>query len=437
VRRALPLCLIALFACRDPNTRPTNMPPPIPDPRCGDAILQEGEDCDGSEQGVASSCQDLGFDTGTLVCNQATCRYDTSRCVKRCGNGVLDLGEACDGPLGLEACTTWGFNACSDTCTVDTRHCVMGTFEAGPETVMAKGGPAVLGDLAPTGPGDLVLAVPGFTRVEIIPWNMTRGFEPVTSRKLSFQRSPVEVELVDSNRDGTLDVATINADGTVDVLVSQGSSYALTALDGGACAGAKFLPTDGTGRAEVVTLGCGGYGVASNAGVTRTLTPNATAFGQAADGVLWADATPELHWPDGGAVALPSTVSQLRAADFDGDLDLDLAVVTVAGVELYENTGAGFAARAAFTTSMPSELRAVDLDQDGRVDLFWASGDDLVLRRNRGAWVFSQATVPAGMGIRRSIALGDADGDQDLDVAVTLTTGPESTTTRLFLNRVR
>ncbi|HEY0883452.1 MAG TPA: VCBS repeat-containing protein, partial [Archangium sp.] len=69
--------------------------------------------------------------------------------------------------------------------------------------------------------------------------------------------------------------------------------------------------------------------------------------------------------------------------------------------------------------------------------LFWASGDELVIRRNRGGWVFSQSTVPAGPGTRRSLALGDADGDQDLDVALTLTTGPESTTTRLFLNRVR
>lgn len=437
MRRALPLLLmLAVTACRDPNTRPVTMPPPLPTPECGDGLLQEGEDCDASELGAAT-CQSLGFDTGRLVCNQATCRYDTGLCVKRCGNGVLDLGEACDGQLGLSPCPTWGFESCSDTCTIDTRRCVSQAFEAGPETVMAKGGPAVLGDLAPRGPGDLVLAVPGFTRVEIIPWNMVQGFEPVASRKLSFLRSPVEVELIDANQDGTTDVAAINADGTVDLLVNQGASYGLTALDSGACAGAKFLPTDGTAGARVVAVGCGGYGVVSSSGVARTSTANATAFAPSSDGVLWADATPELHLPDGGAVALPSAVSAFRAAELDGDGDADLVALTTAGVELFENTGAGYASRATFTATAPFELRAVDLDQDGRVDLFWASGDELVVRRNRGGWVFTELRLPAGAGPRRSVALGDADGDQDLDVAVTVTTGAESTTTRLLLNRLR
>ena len=77
------------------------------------------------------TCQSLGFDTGRLVCG-TTCKYDTNLCVKRCGNGVLDLGEACDGELGVAACTTWGFNACSDTCTLDTRRCVVQPFENGP-----------------------------------------------------------------------------------------------------------------------------------------------------------------------------------------------------------------------------------------------------------------------------------------------------------------
>lgn len=438
VRRTLPLLLIALAACRDPNARRVDEPPPLPDPTCGDGILDEGEDCDQSALGEGS-CQSLGFDTGRLVCNPASCRYDTSQCVKRCGNGVLDLGEACDGALGLERCASWGFNACTDTCAIDTRHCVAAPFEEGPAVDMTKGGPAVVGDLLPKGPGDLVMAVPGFTRVEVLPWAMTRGFDGLASRKLSFLRAPVEVELIDANADGLTDVAAINADGTYDLLVASSTSYALQPLDGG-CAGAKFLPSDGTPAAQVIAVGCGGYDVATAAGVSHVAAPGAIAFGGARDGVRWADATPRLHEPDGGALELPTAVELIRSGDLDDDGDEDLLGVRAdgAGIELFENTGAGFAFRAS-TTGRPTEARVIDLDQDGRVDQLWLEGNTLTLRRNVGAFLFSasQLAVRPGTGPVRSLALGDVDGDRDLDLVVTVPTGADGTRTQVWLNRVR
>jgi hypothetical protein len=134
---------------------------------------------------------------------------------------------------------------------------------------------------------------------------------------------------------------------------------------------------------------------------------------------------------------LPSAVTQLGSADLEGDGDEDLVAVTAAGIELFENSGAGFAARATFTAASPTELRTLDLDGDGLSDLFWATGDDLIVRRNRSNWVFTEQRIPAGGGTRVSTAIGDADGDQDLDFAVTISTGVDSTKTRLFLNRVR
>lgn len=433
VRRALPLLLI-LTACRDPRFRPVDVPPPPPPPSCGDGLLQEGEDCDASEAGTGT-CQSLGFDTGRLVCSP-TCTYDTALCVRRCGNGVLDLGEACDGMLGVSPCTTWGFNSCSDTCTVDTRRCVVQPFENGPEMDISKGGPAVLGDLAPRGPGDLVMTVPAFTRVEIVPWSMTQGFEAVSSRKLSFLREPVRSELIDVNADGNTDVASINLNGTFDVLVYGGATYSLLSVDAG-CPGATFLPTNGSPRSDVVVVGCGGYAVVGSTGAAITATPSATAVTRGPFGVIWADATPEVHLNDGGVSGLPSPVTQLGSADLDGDGDEDLVAVTSAGIELFENSGVGFAARATFTANAPTELRTLDVDQDGLMDLFWATGDDLVVRRNRSGWIFTEQRVPAGTGVRRSTAIGDADGDQDLDFAVTISTGTDSTKTRLFLNRIR
>ncbi len=435
VRRALPLLLILVgyAGCRDPNTRRVDDPPPPPPPSCGDGIIQEGEDCDASDMGTGT-CQSLGFDTGRLVCG-TTCKYDTNLCVKRCGNGVLDLGEACDGTLGVMACTTWGFNACTDTCTIDTRRCVVQPFENGPEMDIGKGGPAVLGDLAPKGPGDLVMTVPAFTRVEIVPWSMTQGFEATASRKLSFLRSPVRSEIIDVNADGNTDVVSINADGTVDFVVYGGATYSLQSLDGG-CPGATFLPSNGTARNDAVMVGCGGYAVLAASGGSITATPAATAVTRGPFGVIWSDAT-DVHLNDGGTSMLPSAVTQLGSADLDGDGDEDLVAVTAAGIELFENSGAGFAARATFTATSPTGLRTLDLDGDGLFDLFWATGDDLVVRRNRSNWVFTEQRIPAGTGTRVSTAIGDADGDQDLDFAVTISTGTDSTKTRLFMNRVR
>ncbi len=434
VRSTLPALLI-LLACRGPNTHTVEEPPPPPPPTCGDGLIQDGEDCDASEAGTAT-CQSLGFDTGRLLCSATTCRYDTSLCVKRCGNRVLDLGEACDGALGLMPCTTWGYNACTDTCTVDDRRCVAQPFEPGPEMDISKGGPAVLGDLAPRGPGDLVMAVPAFARVELVPWSMTQGFEAVSSRKLSFLRSPVRTELIDANGDGNTDVATINQDGTFDFMIYGGATYSLQTVDAG-CPGATFLPSNGTPKGSVIAVGCGGFAVLSSSAPRLTPTPSSTAVALGPHGVIWANATPEVHLSDGGISALPSSITQLGSADLDGDGDEDLAAVTSAGIELFENSGVGFASRATFTATTPTELRVLDVDGDGLIDLFWASGDDLVVRRNRTGWIFTEVRLAAGTGVRKSIAIGDADGDQDLDFAVTISTGTESTKTRVLLNRVR
>lgn len=434
------LLALALSTCRGPVTRQIDDPPPPPPPSCGDGVIQEGEACDASDLGTAT-CQSLGFDTGRLVCTDA-CRYDTALCSKRCGNGVLDPGEACDGALGLVGCGTWGFTACTDTCTEDQRFCIATPpFEGRPPLAMAKGGPAVLGDLAPRGPGDLVMAVPSFGRVELFAWSTTQGFEAATSRKLSFQRTPVEVELLDANGDQQADVATINADGAFDLLVFTGSSYALTSLDAG-CADAGFLPSNGAPAASAVAVGCGGYATLRGTGATFTATPGALSFARTAEGVLWADSSPALHELDGGVVTLPFAPRELAAADFDGDGDLDLAGLWTAtstpGVEVYENTGAGYAVRFTDTSVGTAHLRVLDLDQDGVVDLAWARDGELVVRRGLGGFSFAADTrLPVAGSPGRHLAVGDADGDGDLDLALTVSTGPDSTSTHLFLNRVR
>ena len=427
MNRSIVVLLLFATACRDPRTMTTN-PPPATE-KCGDGIVQAGEDCDGSAPGD-DTCQTLGFDEGTLLCN-ARCAYETTLCTRRCGNGMIDPGEACDGALGVPSCDTWGANTCTATCTLETRFCVAPPFfTAGPELVLDKGGAAVLGDVAPAGPGDLVMAVPAFQRVELFPWAMTRGFETGTSRKLSFQRSPVRAEVADLDGDGSADVLVINDDGSLDQLQNTGTQYALQPLDG-ACAGRRFIPTDGAAPRVVLATGCSKVFEITNAGVTGHDAPGLLA---ATRGPTWADAQ-GLHLADGGTVLLPEAVTELGLADFDGDGDDDLAAIVSTAVKLYENTGAGFALKSTFPAGQPADLRAIDLDGDGRADLFWSDGAALQIRRGAGAFTFSPGTVDAGAGAHLSLAIGDADGDSDLDVALTITTGADSTLTRVFLNR--
>lgn len=65
---------------------------------CGDGQAGGLEDCDGADLG-GTSCPDLDFYDGVLGCDPATCRFDVSGCSGRCGDGVVSGTEVCDGAL--------------------------------------------------------------------------------------------------------------------------------------------------------------------------------------------------------------------------------------------------------------------------------------------------------------------------------------------------
>ncbi|HET6202410.1 MAG TPA: VCBS repeat-containing protein [Planctomycetota bacterium] len=139
---------------------------------------------------------------------------------------------------------------------------------------------------------------------------------------------------------------------------------------------------------------------------------------------VFADATPQLP-------AVDDSTNGLALGDLDGDGDLDALLANLGVPRLYLNDGSGTFANA--PSQIPAQfygqLRAVgvgDVDGDGDLDavlggpgLFppFTTPGPVVLFRNAGPALFTGVVLPFSASTS-SLALGDVDGDGDLDVLV-------------------
>jgi hypothetical protein len=107
---------------------------------CGDGVVSGSEECDCAgrpcreEQLGGTTCVDVDdpftgpLTGGTLSCNPASCRFDTSMC-SSCGDGRVNGNEVCDGELlAPVSCRelgrgTAGEVACGADCQLDTSAC--------------------------------------------------------------------------------------------------------------------------------------------------------------------------------------------------------------------------------------------------------------------------------------------------------------------------
>ena len=127
----------------------------------------------------------------------------------------------------------------------------------------------------------------------------------------------------------------------------------------------------------------------------------------------------------------------MALGDLDGDGDLDAVVANNSGQAetVWRNNGGGALSAHPTTPSFgvgdSADLALGDLDGDGDLDAVVANtnGQAETVWRNNGSGSFSaHPTTPSfGAGDSQSVALGDLDGDGDLDAVVANTNGQADT----------
>lgn len=152
--------------------------------------------------------------------------------------------------------------------------------------------------------------------------------------------------------------------------------------------------------------------------LTGDQLPDVIVASSSGDGMYWYEAP---AWTKRAIRATGTWTTDLQVGDVDDDGDLD---IIAPGVVWYENPRPGGDPRSALWIEHPiaavgsHDLEAGDLDEDGRLDVVARPKDDdqlnVCFQDTPTHWTAKVVSTRAGEGT----ALGDVDGDGDLDIAI-------------------
>ena len=287
-----------------------------------------------------------------------------------------------------------------------------------PVAVGAAPASVVVGDVNGDGKLDVAVANYGSTTVTVLLGNGSGGFIQAVGSPFAAGTRPASVVVGDLNGDGMLDLAAANAgSNNVTVLLGKGcptaGCFALSLTQpSGSPVAVGNLPdsvavgdVNGDGKLDIAAA----IGNASNVAVL--LGNGAGGFSQAA----------------GSPVAVGLAPASVVVGDVNGDGKLDLAVANYLSNNvtiLLGNGSGGFSQAAGSPVGVgtgPVSVAFGDVDGDGKLDLAVAKYDDnnVTILLGNGSGGFSQAAgSPVAVGMNpHSAEFGDLYGDGKLDLA--------------------